>query len=59
MTTLGRAEAPFSRLPWDVENLADGVELTQMVRCHRTLTRTGRGPFAAARDDTLTVQYKN
>jgi len=46
-------------LPWDVENLADGVELTQMVRCHRTLTRTGRGPFAAARDDTLTVQYKN
>ena len=46
---------PFLDLPWDAESLADGFELTQMVRGFRALARTGAGPVAAARDATLSL----
>jgi hypothetical protein len=48
-------ELPFLDLPWDAHDLAEGFELTDMVRGYRTLTRTGRGPVAAAPDPTLSL----
>jgi hypothetical protein len=48
-------ELPFLDLPWDAHDLAEGFELTVMVRGYRTLTRTGRGPVAAAPDPTLSL----
>lgn len=46
---------PFLSLPWSAEAIAEGFELSDMVRGYRTLTRVGRGPVAAAPDPTLSL----
>lgn len=48
-------DLPFLPLPWTVNNLAPGFELTDLVRGYRTLIRTGHGPIAAAPDPTLSL----
>lgn len=48
-------DLPFLDLPYGADDLAAGFELTAMVRGYRTLTRTGRGPVAAAPDPTLSL----
>jgi hypothetical protein len=42
-------------LPWGTSDLADGYELSAMVRGYRTLKRRGGDPIAAAPDPTLSV----
>lgn len=48
-------DLPFLPLPFTADQVAPGFELTDMVRGYRTLTRTGRGPVAAAPDPTLSL----
>jgi hypothetical protein len=48
-------ELPFLDLPYGADDLASGFELTDMVGGYRTLTRTGRGPVAAAPDPALSL----
>ena len=42
-------------LPWGTSDLADGYELSAMVRGYRTLKCRGGDPIAAAPDPTLSV----
>jgi Immunity protein 61 len=46
--------APLDLL-WGTSDLADGYELSAMVRGYRTLKRRGGDPIAAAPDPTLSV----
>lgn len=46
---------PFLSLPFSVNAIAEGYELSDMVRGYRTLTRIGHGPVAAAPDPTLSL----
>lgn len=46
---------PFLTLPFSAEAIAEGFELSDMVRGYRTLTRIGHGPVAAAPDPTLSL----
>jgi hypothetical protein len=46
-------DLPLLDLPWEPGDLAEGFELTDMVRGYRTLERAGGGPLAAAPDSTL------
>ncbi len=48
-------DLPLLDLPWERDDLADGFELTDMVRGYRTLKRAGGGPLAAAPDPTLSL----
>jgi hypothetical protein len=46
---------PYLELPWAPSDLAAGFTLGDMNRGYRTLTLDGRGPVAAARDETLSL----
>src|SRR4029077_10139066 len=48
-------DLPLLDLPWEPGDLAEGFELTDMVRGYRTLERAGGGPLAAAPDSTLSL----
>lgn len=48
-------DLPQLELSWSAEDLADGYELSDMVRGYRTLRRTAGGPIAAAPDPTLSL----
>ena len=48
-------DLPQLELGWSTEDLADGYELSDMVRGYRTLKRTSGGPIAAAPDPTLSL----
>ena len=48
-------DLPLLDLPWEPGDLAEGFELTDMVRVYRTLERAGGGPLAAAPDSTLSL----
>jgi hypothetical protein len=48
-------DLPLLDLPWGRGDLADGFELTDMVRGYRTLKRSGGGPIAAAPDPMLSL----
>jgi hypothetical protein len=48
-------DLPLLELGWRREDLADGYELSEMVRGYRTLKRATGGPVAAAPDPTLSV----
>ncbi|KUH91776.1 Imm61 family immunity protein [Mycobacterium sp. IS-1556] len=48
-------DLPPLELGWRREDLADGYELSDMVRGYRTLKRTTGGPVAAAPDPTLSL----
>jgi hypothetical protein len=46
---------PLLEQGWSSDNLAQGYELSDMVRGYRTLSRTSGGPVAAAPDPTLSL----
>lgn len=48
-------ELPQLELSWSEADLADGYELSDMVRGYRMLKRTAGGPIAAAPDPTLSL----
>ncbi len=48
-------DLPQLELGWSEEDLADGYELSDMVRGYRTLRRTAGGPIAAAPDPMLSL----
>ncbi|AFM20293.1 hypothetical protein Mycch_5658 (plasmid) [Mycolicibacterium chubuense NBB4] len=48
-------DLPQLELSWSAADLADGYELSDMVRGYRTLKRTAGRPIAAAPDPTLSL----
>ncbi len=48
-------DLPYLPLPWAADQVAPGFEISEIVRGYRTLTRTGRGPVAAAPDPVLSL----
>jgi hypothetical protein len=48
-------DLPLLELGWRREDLAEGYELSEMVRGYRTLKRTPGGPVAAAPDPTSSL----
>ncbi|GAB4965639.1 hypothetical protein MAHJHV53_05850 [Mycobacterium avium subsp. hominissuis] len=48
-------DLPLLELGWNKEDLANGFQLSGMVRGYRTLRRADGGPVAAAPDETLSL----
>ncbi|MGP4057763.1 Imm61 family immunity protein [Mycobacterium sp. 4D054] len=48
-------DLPLLEMDWSVDALAEGYEVSAMVRGYRTLKRVGGGPVAAAPDPTLSL----
>lgn len=48
-------DLPLLELGWNKEDLANGFQLSGMVRDYRTLRRADGGPVAAAPDETLSL----